>query len=110
MKILLDENIDIHFKDEFPNYEVSTVKDNNWAGIENGQLLNLAIKNEFNVFISLDANLLYQRNLSNIKLHVIIIKARDSRLAHLKQFTPKIKNFLNNLDDTSKFEVVEFFL
>ncbi len=35
MKISLDENIDVRFKNYFPdNYEVFTVKDMGWNGIK----------------------------------------------------------------------------
>ena len=40
MKILLDENIDIRFKLNFPSvYEVYTVRDMKWNGIKNGELI-----------------------------------------------------------------------
>ena len=40
MKILVDENIDVRFKNYFPDvYEVFTVKDMRWNGIKNGKLL-----------------------------------------------------------------------
>lgn len=41
MKIILDENIDVNLKNEFAGYDIKTVKDNGWNGIENGKLLNL---------------------------------------------------------------------
>ena len=43
LKILLDENIDINYKDELPGFDINTVKENGWKGIENGKLLELAI-------------------------------------------------------------------
>ena len=40
MKILLDENIDVRFKNSLNGkYDVFTVKDMGWNGIKNGQLL-----------------------------------------------------------------------
>ena len=40
MKILLDENIDVRFKNSFTGkIEVFTIKDMQWNGIKNGQLL-----------------------------------------------------------------------
>ena len=40
MKILLDENIDVRFKNFFPpSHEVYTVKDMQWTGIKNGDLM-----------------------------------------------------------------------
>jgi predicted nuclease of predicted toxin-antitoxin system len=80
MKILLDENIDVNFKEELKEYEINTVRDNGWTGIENGKLPELIVRNNYNTFITLDSNLIYQQNLSNIKTHIIILKAKDSRL------------------------------
>jgi hypothetical protein len=43
MKILLDENIDVRFKNLFDTtvHQVFTVKDMDWLGIKNGELLKL---------------------------------------------------------------------
>ena len=110
MKILLDENIDVNFKEELAGHEVQTVKDNRWAGTENGDLLKLILENEFNAFITLDSNLIYQQNVSNLNFHILILKAKDSRLAHLKLFIPKIRLVLDRLSAERKFEVIEIFL
>lgn len=45
MKILLDENIVVRFKNSFSEHNVFTVKDMGWNGIKNGQLL-LLLKGE----------------------------------------------------------------
>ena len=43
MRILLDENIPTKLKLDFGNeYEVKTVRDMNWLGKKNGELLGLA--------------------------------------------------------------------
>jgi uncharacterized protein DUF5615 len=42
MKILLDENIDVRFKKHLSEFhEVHTVRDMQWNGIKNGELLQL---------------------------------------------------------------------
>lgn len=43
LKILLYESIDVNFKDELTGFDINTVKENGWTGIENGKLLELAI-------------------------------------------------------------------
>ena len=65
MKILLDENIDVKFKNQFDVKvnEVFTVKDMNWLGIKNGELLKLLELNHFDIFIIVDKNLPDQQNL-----------------------------------------------
>ena len=48
MKILLDENIDVRFKNYFPDiHQVITVKYMMWNGIKNGELLLLPEENNF---------------------------------------------------------------
>lgn len=110
MKILLDENIDVNFKEDLLEYNIDTVKDKGWTGIENGKLLELVIKNGYEFFITLDSNLRYQQNLSQIKFYIIILKAKNSRLAHLKLFTPKLKNTLDKLIEKEVFEVFDLSL
>lgn len=110
MKILLDENIDVNFCEEFPEYEISTVKDNNWTGIENGKLLELALKNGYEAFITQDSNLQYQQNLAKYKIHIIVLKLKDSRLSGLKILTPKIKLNLNKAANSTEFGIIEISL
>ena len=107
LKILLDENIDVNFKYELSGFDINTVKENGWTGVENGKLLELVVRNNYNVFITLDSNLRYQQNLSKFNLHIIVIKAKDSRLAHLKLFTVKLKYTLDNLIKEGKYGVIE---
>lgn len=51
MKILLDECIDRRITKTLEGYEVTTVPKRGWAGIKNGALLKLMVK-EFDVFIT----------------------------------------------------------
>ena len=55
MRILLDENIDVRFKYLFKDtlHEVFTVKDMNWLGIKNGELLKLMEVNHFRFLLLL---------------------------------------------------------
>ncbi len=76
MKILLDENISVKAKFDFgKNHEVFTVRDMNWLGKKNGELLGLAILNNFEVFITLDKNLKNQQNLIKIEMIFILLLA-----------------------------------
>jgi predicted nuclease of predicted toxin-antitoxin system len=61
MKILLDECIDRRLAKEFVGYEIKTVPQMGLAGIKDGQLLILA-EAEFDIFITVDRNLSFQRN------------------------------------------------
>ncbi len=40
MRLLLDENLPKRLKQDFPAHEIFTVRDKQWNGITNGELLN----------------------------------------------------------------------
>ena len=53
MKILLDENLPRRLKADFgADFEVYTVRDMNWLGKKNGELLGLIVFNGFDIFIT----------------------------------------------------------
>lgn len=93
MKILLDECIDRKLAREFVGYEVKTVPQMGWARIKNGQLLTLA-ELEFDVSITVDRNLLFQQNLSQFDIAVIVLQALSNRLTDLKPLVPQVLTIL----------------
>lgn len=67
MRILFDENVQKRLKKEFEGFEVFTVKEMDWSGIENGKLLQKVYENEFDCLITYDKRLVYQQNLDTLK-------------------------------------------
>jgi hypothetical protein len=52
MKILLDESLPRKLKNDFgEEHEVWAVRDKNWLGVKNGQLLKLMVADGFEIFI-----------------------------------------------------------
>ena len=45
MKLLLDENLPKRLKLDFHEHEIYSVRDKNWNGIKNGELLKLLTEN-----------------------------------------------------------------
>ncbi len=43
MKLLLDENLPKRLKTDFPTHEIFTVREQDWNGIKNGELMQLLI-------------------------------------------------------------------
>ncbi|MEL6552571.1 MAG: DUF5615 family PIN-like protein [Cyanobacteria bacterium J06621_11] len=89
MKLLLDECIDRRLAREFSEHEVKTVPQMNWAGLKDGQLLQLAAQ-EFDAFITVDRNLPFEQNLSKLELIVLILQTYSNRLPDLKRLVPEI--------------------
>jgi hypothetical protein len=62
LRVLLDENLPTKLKYRLISDElwVSTVRDQNWLGKKNGELLKLMQDADFHILISSDKSLVYQ--------------------------------------------------
>lgn len=106
MKILLDESLPRKLRNSFgQEHEVLTVRDKGWLGKKNGELLRLMINNNFELFITVDRNLPYQQNLTNIPLTICILCAVNNRLETLQKLIPKIFERLEKGDLQSIIEI-----
>jgi hypothetical protein len=72
---LLDENLDHALRKLLGQHEVVTVTYMGWAGLKNGELLQAADANGFDVFLTGDQTLSDEQNLSGRRLAVIGLSA-----------------------------------
>lgn len=96
MLLLLDENLPKRLKLDFPEHEIYTVRDKEWNGIKNGELLKLLIQNNFDALLTFDKNLQHQQNFVKYTIAVIVLSAKINSYEELTILTPKIKEILNN--------------
>jgi hypothetical protein len=85
MRLLLDECVPRKFRNFLPGHDCRTVPEEGLAGKKNGELLSLAAKLGFEVFLTLDRGLEYEQNLPQRTIAVILIRAKSSRLADLSR-------------------------
>jgi len=71
MKILLDECVPVQVRNALVGHDVSTAQEMGWSGISNGELLQRAEQDGFELFIVADKNLHYQQNLTGRKLAIL---------------------------------------
>jgi hypothetical protein len=57
LKILLDHNLDRRLKNHLTKYDVSTMQEQGWADVLNGELLALMRGNGFDVLLTADSNI-----------------------------------------------------
>ena len=93
MKLLLDENLPVKLKHRFKEFgwDVFTMKDMQWFGKENGELLQLMIENNITSFLTTDNNLAYQQNFLNYPLQVVIMIAPDNTYETIMTFIELVK-------------------
>lgn len=95
MKLLLDENLPKRLKQDFPEFEIFTVRDRGWNGFTNGELLKLMLENGFDALITFDKNLEYQQNFRKYPIRVIVLTAASNRYRNLTQLVDKVKEALS---------------
>ena len=76
MRILLDEYVPWPTHRLLTNHSCVSVQACGWAGIKNGELLQLA-ETDFDLFITSDQNIRYQQNLAGRKIAVLELSTND---------------------------------
>ncbi|HEY3782097.1 MAG TPA: DUF5615 family PIN-like protein [Fimbriimonadaceae bacterium] len=96
MNILLDECVPRKLSALLPGHDCQTVPKAGWAGIKNGQLLDLA-EDRFEVFLTVDRNLSFQQSTVDRKIMVVVLKSTSNQLAALAPLAPMILDALKAL-------------
>ena len=89
MRVLLDECVPRALRKELPGHEVKTVAEAGWAGVRNGELLQLAAK-QFDLLLTVDRNLEYQQNFAGLTLAVIVVHAPSNDVTVLRPLMPAV--------------------
>lgn len=85
MKILLDESLPRKIRYDFgKDHDVWTVRDKDWLGKKNGELLKLMIDDGFELFVTTDQNLQYQQRIEKLPVTIAVLKGSDNRLTTLQ--------------------------
>jgi hypothetical protein len=97
MRVLLDECVPRKLKGRLTGHECRAVPEEGLAGKKNGELLSLAEKAGFDVFLTLDRGIEFQQNLQARRIAVLVVRAGSSRLADLMPHVPEILKTLESL-------------
>jgi hypothetical protein len=89
MRVLLDECVPRALRKELLGHEVKTVAEVGWAGVKNGELLQLAAR-QFDLLLTVDRNLEYQQNFAGLALAVIVLHAPSNDVAVLRPLMPAV--------------------
>ena len=95
MRLLLDENLPKRLKLDFPEHEIYTVRDKDWNGIKNGELMKLLLGEKFDALLTFDKNLQHQQNFTQYTITVFVLSAKINSYEELTKLTPKVKEYLS---------------
>lgn len=96
LKIVIDECLPRRLAKALAGHQVWTVQQIRLNGLLNGALLR-AINDDFDVFITVDQNLVFQQNLKSVKIAVIVLSARTNSFDNIQPLIPAILEALQNI-------------
>lgn len=88
MRVLLDECVPRRLRAALPGHDVRTVHEMGWSGKTNGELLQLAVGQGFEVLLTVDQNLRHQQTVAVAGIAVLVLVASGNLLADLLPLAP----------------------
>lgn len=73
MRVLFDQGTPVPLRESLTQHEVSTAYEHDWSTLENGDLLDAAELEGFEVFVTTDKNLRHQQNLSGRRIAIVVL-------------------------------------
>lgn len=74
MRVLFDQGVPVPLRQALsPQHEVSTVYERGWSTLENGELLETAEQEGYDVFVTTDSNLKHQQSLVGRDLGIVVL-------------------------------------
>jgi len=71
--VLFDQGTPVPLRQSLSHHEVATAFEREWSRLKNGELLDIAEKNGFEVLVTTDSNLKYQQNLKTRRIAIIVL-------------------------------------
>jgi hypothetical protein len=87
VKVIFDENVPLPLQQFLAGHAVTTVQQEGWAGIENGDLLKI-VDGKFDVLVLADKNLRYQQDLTTRR--IALVELPTNRWPALKRLVARI--------------------
>ena len=103
MRIIIDENLPIAFLTNLlSEFDIISVKDAQWAGIKNGELLK-KIEGNYDLFITADKNLRYQQNITTRTFAIVEFYTNRRPLLH--EMDSKILHTIRSISDYGYYQI-----
>lgn len=73
MRILFDQGTPVPLRQSLTHHDVTTAYERDWSRLKNGELLDVAEKQGFEVIVTTDSNLKYQQNLKSRRIAIVVL-------------------------------------
>jgi len=103
MRILFDQGTPVPLRAALTGHRVETAYERGWATLQNGDLLNVAEQNGFDLLITTDQSLKYQQNLPARRIAIIVLKSANWR--HIQTKLDAIRDACLAIDEGGYVEI-----
>ncbi len=103
MRILFDQGTPVPLRRFLGEHQIRTAFELDWGHLSNGQLLDQAEAEEFEVLITTDQNLKYQQNLGNRQISILVISTTS--WPRIQKVTADILAGINSLKPGDYLEI-----
>lgn len=73
MRILFDQGTPVPLRQSLAQHEVTTAYECDWSRLKNGELLDAAEKQGFELLVTTDSKLKYQQNLKSRRIAIVVL-------------------------------------
>ena len=103
MRILFDQGAPVPLRRFLHPHVVDTADELQWSTLQNGDLPNAAEKNDYDVLITTDQNLRYQQNLSERKIHILVLCTTS--WPRIRNQIDRVVEALHNMPENGYLEI-----
>ena len=103
MRILFDHGTPRPLRNYLAQHEVDTAAQQGWSDLSNGELLDQAEREAYNLLITTDQNMRHQQNLRGRRLAVVVLLS--NRWPRIRLRTEDIQNALEEIQPGEWIEV-----
>ena len=73
VKILFDQGTPVPLRQHLAGHSVDTASEKGWSDLDNGDLIDLAEQEGYEVFVTTDQGMRYQQNLAAKRLAIVVL-------------------------------------
>ena len=95
MRILLDHGTPRPLRGHLPEHDVDTAAERGWSQLSNGDLLDEAEREAYDVLITTDQNMRYQQNVAVLRLAIVVL--RSNRWPRIRRRIDAIREVLEEV-------------
>jgi hypothetical protein len=95
MKILFDQGTPVPLRRSLRGHIIDTAYERGWSTLANGDLLDMAERDGYNLLVTTDRNLRYQQNLASRQIAIVVLLSTS--WPRIQQHADEIRNVIDTI-------------